>query len=171
MTPDELLEVTRTITECRKNWVPVLEDSIGVTYGYRPHDTHCTRCKPMVALLAHIAEQDKLLVAAEGEHAELWAERNGLQVKVAEQERQLAEAREALQPFAEYAARCEGVNWLPDTCRIIVEPTGDGPTVGDCRRAAGVGREEATCACAYDWTDGTGICSSCKLPRREGAGE
>ena len=69
MTPDELRDLGKVISKCRG-------------------DVDC-QCNTIASLLAHIEEQDALLKTAEGDHAELWAERNGLQVKVAEQEREI----------------------------------------------------------------------------------
>ena len=66
-------EIEHQVNVCRMNWEPFIEDSIGVIHGgYRAHDEHCYRCKPVLLLLKELAEKD---------------------TKIAELQRELEEAR------------------------------------------------------------------------------
>lgn len=61
--PNELMldveVLRRRVQDCRDRWEPVVEDSIVVTYGgYQPHDGHCGKCKPLIAVLAFIESLD-----------------------------------------------------------------------------------------------------------------
>lgn len=50
-------ELQAQVENCRKRWEPIIEDSIGVTWGgYRDHNTYCRRCRHILAALKLIAE-------------------------------------------------------------------------------------------------------------------